>query len=98
MTKAFNESEIQEAMTSLTQSGWNYSESSKAITKVFKFKNFIDAMGWLIKVGMTAEKLNHHPEIKNSYNRVEILLTTHDAGGLTEKDIHLATLIDKLNR
>jgi 4a-hydroxytetrahydrobiopterin dehydratase len=66
------------------------------IEKKFQFKNFTEALGFIVKVGVVAEKANHHPELFNVYNKVNIRLTTHSSGGLTDKDFDLATLIEKL--
>lgn len=62
----------------------------------FVFSNFVDAWGFMSQVALLAETMNHHPEWSNVYNRVEIYLTTHDAGGITEKDFSLASQIDSL--
>ena len=62
----------------------------------FVFSNFVDAWGFMSQVALVAETQNHHPEWTNVYNRVEIYLTTHDAGGITDKDFTLATRIDSL--
>ena len=67
------------------------------IEKKFVFKNFNEALGFIVQVGVLAEKANHHPTFKNTYNVVEIWLTTHDAGNtITEKDTALAKQIDKI--
>ena len=73
---------------------WNISNNS--IQKEFVFKNFIEAFGFMSRVAILAEKQNHHPEWSNVYNKVNITLTTHDAGGVTEKDLELATAIEFL--
>jgi 4a-hydroxytetrahydrobiopterin dehydratase len=69
---------------------------NKTIRKEFKFYNFIDAFGFMSKVALLSEKMDHHPDWQNTYNKVKINLTTHDKGGITEKDIKLAESIDKL--
>ncbi|MBI1327138.1 MAG: 4a-hydroxytetrahydrobiopterin dehydratase [Alphaproteobacteria bacterium] len=74
---------------------WELSESGKAISRSFKFRDFNEAWGFMSRVALLAEKADHHPEWKNVYNKVDITLTTHDAGGLTEKDISLAQAINK---
>jgi 4a-hydroxytetrahydrobiopterin dehydratase len=66
------------------------------IEKKFVFENFLQAMGFMVQVGILAEKQGHHPEIFNVYNKVNLRLTTHDAGGLTKKDFDLATAIEKV--
>ena len=73
---------------------WNFKEGG--IEKDFLFKDFTQAMGFIIKVGLQAEKMNHHPELFSVYNKVKIRLTTHDQGGLTDKDFQLASLIESV--
>jgi 4a-hydroxytetrahydrobiopterin dehydratase len=90
--KKFNEAEIQAALKDV--SGWSSSEKGGAIVKNFEFKNFRAAWTFMEDIAMEADKMNHHPEWKNAYNRVEIKLSTHDAGGITEKDIELAAFIN----
>lgn len=80
----------------LLEGGWELDESRDAISKMFKFKNFVDAFGWMTRAAIWAEKWNHHPEWFNVYNRVEVVLTTHDAKGLTELDLKLARKMDAL--
>src|SRR6056297_411813 len=74
----------------LAGAGWSAAADGKAIEKTFRFKGFGDAMAWMARVAFDAEALDHHPEWRNVYNRVEVRLTTHDAGGLTARDIKLA--------
>ena len=69
---------------------------NKTIKKQFNFKNFIDAFGFISKVALLSEKMDHHPNWQNTYNKVTIELTTHDLGGITSNDIKLAEAIDKL--
>ncbi|WP_269615012.1 4a-hydroxytetrahydrobiopterin dehydratase [Prochlorococcus marinus] len=69
---------------------------NKTIKKEFKFENFIEAFGFMSKVALLSEKIDHHPDWKNTYNKVKISLTTHDKGGITNNDIKLAESIDKL--
>jgi len=71
---------------------WHF--NTDGIEKKFQFKNFTEALGFIVKVGVISEKMNHHPELFNVYNKVNIRLTTHDAGGVTDKDIKLASEID----
>jgi 4a-hydroxytetrahydrobiopterin dehydratase len=75
-------------------SGWSLVEGRDAIEKSFKFRTFNEAWGFMSRVALAAEKLNHHPEWCNVYNRVDIVLSTHDCGGLSELDIKLAKRID----
>ena len=76
--------------------GWSEVSGQDAIHKSFKFADFNEAWGFMTRVAMAAEKADHHPEWSNVYNKVEITLSTHDAGGVTDKDIKLATFIDGL--
>ena len=69
---------------------------SKTIMKEFKFNNFIEAFGFMSKVALLSEKMDHHPNWQNTYNKVKIELTTHDMGGITTNDVKLAEFIDKL--
>ena len=68
----------------------------KTIKKEFKFENFIEAFGFMSKVALLSEKIDHHPDWQNTYNKAKINLTTHDKGGITTNDIKLAESIDKL--
>lgn len=74
--------------------GWSF--RSDGIEKEFEFKDFVEAFGFMTKVALSAEKVNHHPEWSNVYNKVHIRLTTHDAGGVTDKDFKLARKIDEV--
>ena len=74
--------------------GWHKVEGRNAIAKSFKFKTFTEAFGFMAKVALTAEKMDHHPEWFNVYNRVDVTLTTHSAGGVTDLDINLAKAMD----
>ena len=76
--------------------GWQDVPGRDAIRKTFKFADFSEAFGFISRVALAAEKQNHHPEWSNVWNRVEILLTSHDAGGLTARDERLALEIDAL--
>lgn len=77
--------------------GWRCSKGRKAIEKSYVFLDFNQAFGFMTRVALTAEKMNHHPEWFNVYNRIDIVLTTHDAGGVTEKDFTLAKIMDKIH-
>ena len=78
----------------LLSAGWAMVDGRDAVKKSFAFKNFVEAFGWMTKVALRAEKLNHHPEWFNVYKRVDAVLSTHDAGGLTELDLKLARAMD----
>ena len=75
---------------------WKTVSGRDAISRTFIFKDFSEAFGFMTRVALRAEKLDHHPEWKNVYKTVEVTLTTHDAGGLTEKDVALAQAMDRL--
>lgn len=78
----------------LTAAGWTV-EDAKA-TKTFEFKDFVEAFGWMTSAAICAEKLNHHPEWFNVYKTVDVTLTTHDTGGLSDLDLKLAQKMDAL--
>ena len=82
-------------LQSLLASGWSMVEGRDAITRDFKFKDFNQAFGWMTRVAMRSEKLDHHPEWSNVYNRVSVVLTTHSVDGLSPLDIKLANAMDK---
>jgi len=75
--------------------GWAEVDGRDAITKTFQFKTFNQAFGFMARAALKAEQMDHHPEWFNVYNRVEVTLATHDAGGVTQKDIDLASFMDK---
>ena len=76
--------------------GWTEVDGRDAISRKFTFKDFNEAFGFMARAALIAEKLDHHPEWFNVYNRVEVTLATHDAGGVTERDIKLAQEMDRL--
>ena len=76
--------------------GWTMLPERDAMAKTYVFANFIEAFGFMSRVALWAEKLNHHPEWSNVYKTVEVVLTTHDTGGLSELDARLAEVMDKL--
>lgn len=76
--------------------GWQMASGRDAIQKTFKFKDFNAAFGFMTRAALIAEKMDHHPEWRNVWNRVEVVLSTHDAGGLTELDLKLAEAMDRL--
>ena len=88
----YNETTAKPLLESLKD--WHFKENG--IEKQFLFKNFTHALGFIVKVGLLAEKMNHHPEFFNVYNKVNIRLTTHDASGLSDLDFKLATQIEAL--
>ncbi|SDB66341.1 4a-hydroxytetrahydrobiopterin dehydratase [Belnapia rosea] len=77
---------------------WRPAEGRDALRREFRFRDFSEAWGFMARVALLAEAQDHHPEWSNVWNRVEILLTTHDAGGLSARDLRLAHAIDALLR
>ena len=77
-----------------TLKGWKKVRGRDALQKDFKFADFNQAWGFMTRVALAADKADHHPEWANVYNKVEIVLSTHDAGGISEKDVALAKFID----
>jgi 4a-hydroxytetrahydrobiopterin dehydratase len=76
--------------------GWTIEDEAKALTRTIKFKDFSEAFGFLSRVALHAEKADHHPEFTSVWNRVDFRLTSHDAGGVTERDLNLAEAINRL--
>ncbi|SDK62689.1 4a-hydroxytetrahydrobiopterin dehydratase [Aliiruegeria lutimaris] len=83
------------ALEQLLDGGWKLDKNGDALTKTFLFADFITAFGWMTRVAIHAEKMNHHPEWENVYRRVRVALTTHDAGGLSALDVTLARKMDE---
>jgi len=94
MIAKLTEAERKAALAELD--GWQPAVGRDAIEKNFKFRDFVEAFGFMTRVALLAEKADHHPEWSNVYNRVQILLTTHDADGLSARDVALAKAIDAL--
>ena len=92
MAKLLTTQEQGAALVSLAS--WDATDTT--ISKTFVFKNFVQAFGFMTQTAIVAEKMNHHPEWSNVYKTVNVTLTTHDAGGLTELDIKLAKHMDEL--
>ena len=76
--------------------GWAFEDGGKALVRSLKFKDFGEAFGFLTRVALHAEKADHHPEFTNIWNRVDFRLTTHDSGGVTDRDIKLAEAINDI--
>lgn len=76
--------------------GWALSEDGKALERSFRFRDFSEAFGFLTRVAMHAERVDHHPEFTSAWNRVDFRLTTHDVDGITRRDCELAQVIDRL--
>lgn len=97
MVDALSKTEIQQELEKLNQgqsSAWQV--NTDKLCKTFVFNDFVGAFGWMCKIAIHAEKMNHHPEWFNVYNRVNVELTTHDAGGITELDFALAETMDDI--
>ena len=77
-------------------SGWTSVEGRDAIAKRFQFKDFNQAFGWMARIALVAEKMDHHPEWFNVYRMIDVTLSTHDAGGVTQADIDLAKMMDAI--
>jgi 4a-hydroxytetrahydrobiopterin dehydratase len=92
MVDRLNEDAVKVLLNRLPE--WSLREDGLAITRNFRFADFVEAFGFMTRVAMLAEKADHHPEWFNVYNRVEVTLTTHDAGGLSQRDADMAAMID----
>jgi len=90
------QADVRTALSKLN--GWKMVDGRDAIAKQFQFKDFNAAFGFMTRVALVAEKMDHHPEWFNVYKTVEVTLSTHDAGGVTERDIKLAEAMDRLAR
>jgi 4a-hydroxytetrahydrobiopterin dehydratase len=93
MAKKLNDSEIKEKLKKLKN--WKYANNK--LSREFTFKNFVEAFSFMTAVALEAEKMDHHPDWENVYNRVVINLNTHDADGITDKDFKLAHAIELLS-
>lgn len=78
--------------------GWKKTKGRSALQKSFQFADFNAAFAFMTRVALTAEKMNHHPEWFNVYNKIDVTLSTHDAGGITERDFKLAQFMDRVYR
>lgn len=96
MTDKLNTGARDEAIRELGVSGWAPCDDRDAIRKTYVFANFVEAFGFMAKAAIWAEKMNHHPEWDNVYKTVNVTLTTHDAGGLSQLDVDLARKMDQL--
>jgi 4a-hydroxytetrahydrobiopterin dehydratase len=94
MPERLSESARKTALARL--SAWSEVPGRDAIQKTFKFKDFSEAFGFMARVALVAERMDHHPEWRNVWSTVDVVLSTHDAGGLTQKDIELATRMDAI--
>ena len=91
---ALSQAEIPAALDALPD--WTRDADGKGISRNFKFATFRQAFGFMTRCALAAEKADHHPEWSNVYNRVDIRLTSHDVGGLSQRDVHLAKIFDKI--
>ena len=96
MTEKLSDTARKTVLEPLLEEGWTLLEDRDAIHKTFKFKDFTEAFGWMTRAALWAEKWNHHPEWQNTYNTVEVTLTTHDVDGLSSLDAKLARKMDSL--
>lgn len=96
MTEKLSDATRGPLLEPLFATGWEMVEGRDAITKTFKFSNFADAFGWMTRAAIWAEKWNHHPEWSNVYNKVTVVLTTHDVDGISAQDAKLARKMDGL--
>ena len=87
---------LQKEMQMDLPDGWTLEDGGKALVRTLKFKDFSEAFAFLTRVAMHAEKADHHPEFTNVWNRVDFRLTSHDAGGVTDRDLALAEAINRL--
>ncbi len=94
MVEQLNEEQRAAAIDRLGE--WDYDEARDALTRSFLFADFSEAFAFMARVALLAEKFDHHPEWSNVWNRVDILLTTHDAGGLSERDVRMAEAVELL--
>ena len=94
MIEQLDESERAAALDALGE--WDYDDGRDAITRQFLFADFSEAFAFMTRVALLAEQQDHHPEWSNVWNRVDVLLTTHDAGGLSARDVKMAKAIDAL--
>ncbi|WP_343116466.1 4a-hydroxytetrahydrobiopterin dehydratase [Ostreiculturibacter nitratireducens] len=94
MAELLDEATRNDNLPRLGETGWRAVPDRDAIRKIWKFRNFSEAWGFMSRAALVAEKLNHHPEWTNIYNVVDVTLVTHDAGGLTDLDLKLARRMD----
>ncbi|KAI4473612.1 hypothetical protein M0802_016025 [Mischocyttarus mexicanus] len=94
--KKLTQQERDVVLSPLLKNGWSVQAERDAIYKEFVFKNFNEAFGFMSRVALQSEKMNHHPEWFNVYNKVNITLSTHDVNGLSQKDVDLATFVENV--
>jgi len=96
MTELLSEETRGPILDPLLANGWSFVQGRDAIEKKFEFASFTDAFGWMTRAALWAEKWDHHPEWFNVYNKVHVVLTTHDVGGISTLDAKLARKLDTL--
>jgi len=96
MTEKLSDTGRETTLNPLLDAGWSHDEARDAIRKTYKFADFVEAVGFMTRAAIWAEKWNHHPEWSNVYNRVDVTLTTHDVNGLSALDVKLARKMDVL--
>jgi 4a-hydroxytetrahydrobiopterin dehydratase len=94
MAQRLNETDRKRALAPLV--GWATVDGRDAIQKTYQFKDFSEAFGFMVRAALVAERMDHHPEWRNVWNRVDVVLSTHDAGGLTQLDVDLALAMDRI--
>ncbi|SHI89282.1 4a-hydroxytetrahydrobiopterin dehydratase [Wenxinia saemankumensis] len=94
MTDALTDKARAEALVELT--GWSLVPGREAITRTYAFASFADAIGFMVRAAIHADRIDHHPEWTNVYRKVHVTLTSHDIGGLSQRDVELARILDKL--
>ena len=96
MTELLSDTARKTVLEPLLTDGWAMDDTRDALTKTYRFADFTGAMGWMMQAAIWAEKWNHHPEWFDVYNRVDVVLTTHDVDGLSALDVKLARKLDTL--
>ena len=92
--KKLDDAALEAAFRPLAERGWVLTDTSDGISKTFRFKDFNQAFGWMVRIALVAEKMDHHPEWKNIYRTVEVVMSTHSAGGVSALDIEMAGRMD----
>ena len=96
MIKIMSDETRQQELKPLLNNRWELNEAGTHITKTYRFASFSDAFGWMTRAALLAEKSDHHPDWRNVYDKVIVTLTSHDAGGLTPRDVKMANEMDAL--
>ncbi|KAL7013842.1 hypothetical protein ACKWTF_015611 [Chironomus riparius] len=98
MSKLTDEQRTSLLQPLLNSNGWSMVEGRDAIYREFLFKNFNEAFGFMTRVALLADKMDHHPEWFNVYNKVQVTMSTHDCGGLSERDVKLANFMNEISK